>query len=158
MIVTKDSEITKEFLERVGIRDFVWHSRYVGTYSVTTENMAKRMNPSDWEREHPEDARFITACDMEEIIEDIKVLIPEAVRHRDPNDPRIRFYDEYACPNEEDIDLFATYQALLKLGYHVARYVSSDECGGEDTAMDLMDNRTYVSESTKEFITKTSHH
>lgn len=156
MIVIKDKLVTKEFLKKVGLDDFVWHSDYVGTYSVTLDDMVRCMNPSDWEKEHPEDARFIDHYDMEEIVDDIGILIPEAIRYKDRTDPRLRFYDEWV--DEKDVDLYATYQALLDMGYTVTKYEASDECGGINTAMDMMTNRTYVSEDTKEFIVKSSRH
>lgn len=163
VLVTKDKAITPEFLRRVGFYDFT-HEYYIdykdwerASKHVSVDDMAKEMQPTQYQLDNPEDYA-ITSEEMGEIIGDLIELIPEAVVYNDPKDPRVLFYDKYAYA--EDPDLWATYQKLLSLGYNVFHYVSEDEGGGPwmHVILDGIINKTYKCEETKEFVTKTSHH
>jgi hypothetical protein len=154
VIVSKDKSVTEAFLERVGFKEFV-HEFYKGpVFKATMKEMVEVMQPNP----NPDYAPKICSDDIEEIINTLKEVIPEAVRYKDPEDPRHEFYDPYGWVSDDEVDTYETYRALQKMGYVISKYGSDDSCRGIHAAMDVISNGEFVSWDTKEFIVKTSHH
>lgn len=161
MIVMKGKKVTKEFLQSLGFTEYRHSFSHLDfDYTATLDQMVEILNPSKWEEEerlrNGYDERRITRDDIEEIVNTLRYVIPEAVKTVDPNDPRVYFYDEWATAGETDH--YKTYETLLEMGYTVMKATSSDDNCGPSAAMDMMPNKAYLNEGTKEFIVKTSHH